>query len=68
MKLIDACGLACPEPVILCRNAVAAGEFPFAIEVNDQTPKENILRYLKNNKHSAEIENLGDIIRIIVNN
>lgn len=45
MKIIDARGLACPEPVLLTKGAVDAGEKKFVVLVNDEIPKENIKRF-----------------------
>lgn len=45
MKIIDARGLACPEPVLLTKQAVDAGEMEFTVLVDDEIPKENIKRF-----------------------
>lgn len=45
MKIIDARGLACPEPVLLTKKAVDAGEKEFAVLVDDEIPKENIRKF-----------------------
>ena len=34
---VDARGLSCPQPVILARKAVQAGEFPIAVLVETVT-------------------------------
>lgn len=61
MKTIDARGLSCPEPVLLTKAAIKAAEYPFTVLVNDETPKENIIRFAKNNGHPAELtEQDGD--------
>jgi selenium metabolism protein YedF len=45
MKIIDARGLACPEPVLLTKKAVDAGEIEFEVLVDDEIPKENIRKF-----------------------
>ena len=55
MKVIDAKGLSCPEPVLLAKQAVAEGEYPFQILVDDETPRENILRFAKIKDHHASL-------------
>lgn len=45
MKTIDARGLACPEPVLLTKRAVDAGETLFDVLVDDEIPVENIKRF-----------------------
>lgn len=45
MKLVDARGLSCPEPVMLTRKAVSAGELPCQVMVDNPTARENVTRY-----------------------
>ncbi|WP_297212233.1 sulfurtransferase TusA family protein [uncultured Flavonifractor sp.] len=45
MKLVDARGLSCPEPVMLTRKAVSAGELPCRVMVDNPTARENVTRY-----------------------
>ena len=45
MKIIDARGLSCPEPVILTRQAMASGEASYQVIVDNNTSKENVTRY-----------------------
>ena len=37
MKIIDARGLSCPEPVILTRQAMASGEASYQVIVDNNT-------------------------------
>jgi len=47
-KSIDAKGLACPQPVILCRKAMAeAGLDEIEIVVDNEAARENVLRFLR---------------------
>ena len=41
---IDARGLACPQPVILAKNAVKMGEFPIEVLVDSTTSCDNVIR------------------------
>ena len=45
MKIIDARGLSCPEPVILLRQEMASGEHAYQILVDNHASKENTARY-----------------------
>ncbi|OPX83848.1 MAG: sulfur transfer protein SirA [Pelotomaculum sp. PtaB.Bin104] len=45
MKTIDAKGLACPEPVLLTKKTVDAGEKEFEVLVDSDIPKENIKKF-----------------------
>ena len=40
MKTLDARGLSCPEPVVLLRNAMAAGEQAYQILVDNPASRE----------------------------
>ena len=61
MKMIDARGLSCPEPVILLRNAMATGEDAYQIIVDNHAAKENTLRYAQHQGYRVEIsENAGE--------
>lgn len=66
MKTVNALGLSCPEPVLLCRNAVNDGEFPFAIEVSDETPKENIMRFVNSQKLNCKVEEIAEGYRLVI--
>ena len=45
MKIIDARGLSCPEPVVLLRTAMVSGEDSYQIIVDNHTSRENTTRY-----------------------
>ncbi len=44
MKKVDARGYSCPQPVMMARQAVQAGEFPFEVLVDTVTSRENVRR------------------------
>ena len=41
---VDARGFSCPQPVILTRNAIKAGDFPIEVLVETVTSRENVRR------------------------
>lgn len=45
MKIIDARGLSCPEPVIMLRQAMASNEKEYTLKVDNHASKENTTRY-----------------------
>ena len=45
MKVIDARGLSCPEPVILLKQAMASKEASYELLVDNHAAKENTTRY-----------------------
>ncbi|MDD4540662.1 MAG: sulfurtransferase TusA family protein [Eubacteriales bacterium] len=60
MKKVDARGLSCPEPVLLAKAAMDAGEYPFAVLVDDTTPLENIKRFANQNNKTIEVDEAGN--------
>lgn len=44
MKKVDARGYSCPQPVMMVRQAVQAGEFPIEVLVDTVTSRENVRR------------------------
>jgi TusA-related sulfurtransferase len=44
MKTVDARGLSCPQPVLLARKAIEAGQFPIEVLVETVTSRENVRR------------------------
>ena len=55
MKIIDARGLSCPEPVILTRQALASGESAYQVIVDNNTSKENVTRYAPHQGYEVTI-------------
>ncbi|MEG1994571.1 MAG: sulfurtransferase TusA family protein [Oscillospiraceae bacterium] len=45
MFKIDACGRSCPEPVVMLKKAVDNGENPIEVTVDNNTAKENIVKF-----------------------
>ena len=45
MKVIDARGLSCPEPVVLLRSAMERNEDAYQIIVDNHASRENTTRY-----------------------
>jgi TusA-related sulfurtransferase len=43
-NVVDARGLSCPQPVILARKAIDAGDFPVEVLVETVTSRENVRR------------------------
>lgn len=66
LKIIDAKGLPCPQPVILARNALAEGGFEtLEILVDDPASRENLLKFAAHVRCQAEaVEQDGTEIRI----
>lgn len=58
MITIDACGLSCPQPVILALNAIKDGNNYFQVIIDNNTASENIQRLAVNKGYKIEIENI----------
>ena len=48
MKSIDARGLACPEPVLLTKKALANNETELTVLVDNLTAVQNVTRFATN--------------------
>lgn len=61
MALLDARGLACPEPVMIIRRAMASKEDSYEIVVDNNTAKENVTRYAEHQGYNVKVtEKDGD--------
>ena len=55
MKHNDALGLACPQPVILAKQAITAGEAAFTIGVDNAAAVENLKRLADSQGYVADV-------------
>jgi TusA-related sulfurtransferase len=65
-KQVDARGLSCPQPVILARNAIKAGEFPIEVLVETVTSRENVRRAAEKLGCAVQVEEAGDEFKLTV--
>jgi len=56
---VDARGLSCPQPVILTRNAIRAGDFPIEVLVETVTSRENVKRAAEKAGCAVQVEEMG---------
>jgi TusA-related sulfurtransferase len=59
-QMVDACGLSCPQPVILARNAIEAAEYPIVIQVETVTSRENVRRAAERLGCIVQVEQAGE--------
>lgn len=60
-KILDARGLACPEPVLMVRNEmIQTGGGVIKVSVNTVAAKENITRLAQKEKWSVDIIEAGE--------
>ena len=53
MKSIDARGLACPEPVLLTKKALANNETELKVMVDNPTAVQNVTRFATNQRFNV---------------
>ena len=61
---VDARGLSCPQPVILTRNAIKAGDFPIEVLVETVTSRENVRRAAQKLGCTVKVEETGDEFKL----
>ncbi len=64
--VVDARGLSCPQPVILARRAMEAGEFPIEVLVDSGAPCENVTRMAERAGCRVQREAAGDGFKLIL--
>ncbi len=57
---VDARGLSCPQPVILTRRALQAGDLPVRVLVDTVTSCENVTRMAEKAGYRVQVEAAGD--------
>lgn len=55
MKLLDARGLSCPEPVIALRKAMVSKESAYEMLVDNTAAVENVTRYAKHQGYQVSV-------------
>ena len=61
---VDARGLSCPQPVILARSAIQAGEFPIEVLVETVTSRENVRRAAERLGCTVQVEERDDEFKL----
>lgn len=66
MKTIDARGAACPEPVVMTRNALRSNESSYEVLVDSANAKENVSRFAKSQGYSVTVSEEDETFAIIL--
>jgi TusA-related sulfurtransferase len=61
---VDARGLSCPQPVILARKAIDAGQFPIEVLVESVTSRENVRRMAERAGCTVAVAEMGDEFKL----
>ncbi len=64
MKIVDARGKLCPQPVIMTKKEVDSGENKITVIVDNDTSKENVLKFGSKLQYKTNIEEKNDGIYI----
>jgi selenium metabolism protein YedF len=65
-EIVDARGLACPEPVVRTRTALKGGARDIEVLVDNTTARDNVCRFASSQSCKVEVVEEGDIFRIAV--
>ena len=61
MKVLDARGLSCPEPVIIMRKAMMSTDTEYEIVVDNVVSRENVTRFAEHQGYKVTVsENNGE--------
>ena len=66
MNTVDARGLSCPQPVILAKKAIEAGQFPIQVLVETVTSRENVRRMAEKAGYKVTVEQSGDEFKLTI--
>ena len=66
VKIVDARGLSCPQPVIQAHKAIDAGEFPTQVLVDTVTAQENVQRVAQKADCRVQVEVTGEECRLTI--
>jgi TusA-related sulfurtransferase len=66
MNTVDARGLSCPQPVILAKKAIEAGQFPVQVLVETVTARENVRRMAEKAGYKVAVEQSGDEFKLTI--
>ncbi|MDH7487196.1 MAG: sulfurtransferase TusA family protein [Anaerolineae bacterium] len=64
--IVDARGFSCPQPVIMARQAIQAGQFPIEVLVETATSRENVRRMAEKAGLKVRIEEVGDEFKLTI--
>ena len=67
MKIVDARGKLCPQPVIMTKKEADAGEKEITVIVDNETARENVLKFGNKLQFSTRIEEKSDGIYVYLN-
>jgi selenium metabolism protein YedF len=67
MRIVDARGKLCPQPVIMTKKEVDAGENEITVIVDNETSRENVLKFANKLQYVTAVEEKNEGIYIYLN-
>lgn len=67
MKIVDARGKVCPQPVIMTKKEADAGENEITVIVDNETSRENVLKFGSKLNYKTSVEEKDEGIYIYLN-
>ncbi|NLL39277.1 MAG: SirA family protein [Clostridiales bacterium] len=61
MTRIDTCGMSCPQPVLMTKKALEKDPEGAEIIVDNNTAKENVVRFVRSAGYTASITEKDDV-------
>lgn len=65
MNRVDTCGMSCPQPVLMAKNAVKSNPKAVEIIVDNNTAKGNVERFLNSAGYKVEFKQEEDLTIVI---
>jgi len=65
MNTIDTCGMSCPQPVLLVKNAIQSNPQSLSILADNTTAENNIKRFLTNSGYDVSSSTANDTITLL---
>lgn len=67
MKIVDARGKLCPQPVIMTKKEADSGELEITVIVDNETAKSNVLKFGSKLNYTTTTEDKGDGMYVYLN-
>ncbi len=65
MVNVDARGLSCPQPILMTKKAVEKKPESLTVTVDNETAKNNVLRFLNSSGYTVSIVEDGEDLQLI---
>lgn len=66
MKIIDTCGLLCPQPVLLTKKRLETDNMPIEVLVDSNAALENITRMAEQKGYKVSVTNENNTNKLLI--